>query len=108
MRGLECALVSALEPIIGAQSLGHIKGFAGNIFETTTARVVEFWSPQRFAIAAAMAHAQATVLPEFAFRAEALRRMDISTEATSADWSYAWHRAQQLDLRKGLRRPQHQ
>jgi len=30
--------------------------------------------------------------------------MDIGTEATSANWSHARHRAQQLDLREGLRR----
>src|SRR5436190_17552588 len=101
MRGLERPLVSTLEPVIGAQPLGHVEGFARHILEPATAGgVIEFWSPQRLAVAAAMTDAQPAVLPEFSFRAEALRRMDVGTEATSADRTHAGYRAQQFDLRK--------
>lgn len=109
VRGRERPLVSALEAVVGAQSLGYIEGLARDILEPATAGgVVEFRSPQGFAIATAMADAQSGILPEFSFRAEALRRMNVSTEATSADRTNARHRAQQFDLREGLRRPQHQ
>ena len=55
-----------------------------------------------------MTDAEATVFPQLASRAEALRGVNVSTEATSPDRSQAGCGAKQLDLRESLRRAQHQ
>src|SRR6266566_1257773 len=70
--------------------------------------MIESWPPQRFAVTAAMAHAQPAVLPQFSGRAEAIGRMNVGTEATSPDRPYARRRAKDADLRKSLRCSQHQ
>src|SRR6266404_6285705 len=94
VRGFEGALVSALEAIVMARADGHIESFARDVLQTTTAGAVESRSTQRLAVAAAMTHAQPAVLPQLALRAEALRGVNVSTEATSADGTNAGHRAQ--------------
>src|SRR5262249_4293535 len=59
-------------------------------------------------IAAAVTHTQPTVLPKFACGAEALRRMDVSTEPASTNRPHARGGLHDFDLRQSLRRPQHQ
>jgi len=85
MCGLERALVSTLEAVVLARMHGHLEGFARYILQTTTAGAVESGPAQRFAVAAAVADAQPTVLPQLALRAEAVRCVNVSTEATGAD-----------------------
>ena len=68
MCGLERALVSTLEAVVLARAHGDLEGFARYILQTTTAGVVESWPAQRFAVTAAVADAQPTVLPQLALR----------------------------------------
>src|SRR6266487_2370717 len=99
-RGLERALVSALEAVVLARADGHVESFARHILQPAAAAAIKSRPAQRFAVAAAMTHAQPAVLPEFAGRAEPIWSMNVSTEATSTDGPNARHRAQQLDLGK--------
>jgi hypothetical protein len=72
-------LISTLEAIVAARAQGPIESLARDILQAPTARVIETWAAQRFTVAAALTNAQAAVLPEFSFGAEALRCVDIST-----------------------------
>ena len=76
VRDLERTLISALEVIVFGRSQRDVEGFARNILQTPTAGVIEFRPAQRFTVTAAMTNTQAAILPEFSFRAEALRRMN--------------------------------
>src|SRR6266581_6723342 len=102
VRFLQRALVGSLEAIVLARAHRHVKSFARHILQTATARAVETWPPQWLAVTTAVTHAQATVLPQLAFRAKAIRRVNVSTEATRADRTHPGHRAQQFDLRESL------
>src|SRR5204862_3512792 len=73
-----------------------------------TAGAIESRPAQGFAIATAVTHAQPAVLPQFSGGAEATWRVNVSTEATSTDGSHSGRSAKELDLGKGLSRPQHQ
>src|SRR6266568_4360195 len=106
--GLECSLVSALEPIVLTRADRHVESFTRYILQTTTTGTVESRPAQRLAVTTAVTHAQPAVLPQLALRAKATGRVNVSTEATSTNGTDAWHRAQQLDLREGLSCTKHQ
>src|SRR5450755_4699694 len=107
VRVLERSLVSALEPVVRARAQRSFKCFARNILQTTTAGMVESGPTQGFAVAAAVTHTQPAVLPQLPLRAEATRRVNVRTVATSTDRTNTRRRAKPLDLRESLGRPQH-
>src|SRR5713226_2229066 len=107
VRGLERALISTLEPVILARAHRHVESFARDILQTATSGAIEARPTQRLAVAAAVTHAQAAVLPQLSLRAEALRGVNVSTEATSTDWSHSGRSAKELDLREGPGGVQH-
>src|SRR3979411_3156889 len=98
MRRFQCLLVSAVESIVMARPHGHLECFTRDILQTTTARAIEARPAQRLAIAAAMADAQPTILPESTFRAEALRRVNVGTETAGPNRTDTRNSAKQLDL----------
>src|SRR5437667_5411822 len=106
--GFERAQISSLEPVVLTRADCHVESFARHILQTTAAAAIESWPSERLAITAAVTNAQPAVLPQFSGRAEALRRVNISTEATSADRTNAGCGAKDADLRESLRRAQHQ
>src|SRR6266566_7218376 len=102
--GLERALIRALEAVVLSAAHRDVEGLARHVLQATTAGVIEFRPAQRLAVAAAMTDAEPAILPEFTFRAEPLRRMNVGAEATSTDGTNAGRSTKQLDLRKGLGR----
>src|SRR6185503_5950428 len=97
-----------LEPIVALRAQGRLESFARHILQATTAVAVQARPPQRLPITAPVTDAQPAVLPQFPRRAEATRRVDVSTEATSPDRLHSRRRLQDANLRKGLRRSPHQ
>ncbi len=108
MGGLEHAIISPLKPIIVTPAHRGLESFARYILETATAHPVQARPAQRFAVTAAVTDAQPAVLPQPPLRTEALGRMDVGAEATSTDGAHPGRSAKQLDLGKGLGRPEHQ
>src|SRR5215475_7298829 len=108
MSGLERAIKSALKTIVIVAAQGSFESFARHILQAATAGAIQAWPAQRLAVAAAVTDAQTTVLPELARRAEALRGVDVSAEATGTDRADTWRGAHDLDLRQSLGRAQHQ
>jgi hypothetical protein len=106
--GLERPLISALEPIVLMRAYRHVESFARNILQKATAGAVESRPAQRFAVTAAMTNAQPAVLPQVALRAEAIRGVNVGTEATGSDGSHSGRSPKELDLREGPGGVQHQ
>src|SRR3954469_24412559 len=100
MRGFERLPVSELEPIVVARAQGRLESFARHILQATTAVAVQSRPPERLAITTTVTDAQPAILPQFPRRAEPLRRVDVSTEATSANRPHPRRGAQPLDLRQ--------
>src|SRR5205814_3887039 len=86
----------------------HLEGFARDILQPATAGAVDSRAAQRFAVAAAVTHAQSTVLPQFSGGAEATGRVHVSTEATSTDGTHAGSSTKQFDFGESLGGAQHQ